>query len=362
MVVLIPAYRPSDALIGLVEQLRAARPGLPVLVVDDGSGGEYADVFARARGAGADVVAHLTNAGKGAALRTGIALIRRRHPGADVVCADADGQHAVEDVLGVADDVASSGRMVLGVRSFDGEVPLRSRLGNTMTRWLFRAATGRSLLDTQTGLRGYPAPLLGWLLTIPGDRYEYELSALLRATRDGLPWQTWPIRTIYADGNAASHFRPVADSIRIYLPLLTFAASSLAAFAVDTVALLALHAATGSLGFSVVAARLLSGVANFAVNRRVVFRRGRSTPLGRAAARYALLAVVLLAASYLLLSGLTSLGVPLLPATILTDSTLFGVSFLLQRHVVFDGGSGALRPAPELSPDSQETSRTVAAP
>ena len=71
--------------------------------------------------------------------------------------------------------------MVLGVRAFSGRVPLRSRVGNSLTRWAFRAASGVGVSDTQTGLRGYPAGELDWLLKVPGDRYEYELSTLLSA-------------------------------------------------------------------------------------------------------------------------------------------------------------------------------------
>ena len=77
--------------------------------------------------------------------------------------------------------VRETGHMTLGVRRFTGPVPLRSRIGNDVTALLFRGATGWRLGDTQTGLRGYPAGRLTWLQEVPGDRYEYELSALLRA-------------------------------------------------------------------------------------------------------------------------------------------------------------------------------------
>lgn len=352
---LIPAYQPGAALPALVEEMRRRRPDLPVVVVDDGSGSEHAPVFARVRAAGAHLVTHPANRGKGAALRTGFDLARRRYPGAPVVSADADGQHAVDDVLAVADAVAATGELTLGVRSFDADVPARSRLGNGVTRRLFRLATGQDLVDTQTGLRGYPSHLLGWLTTISGDRYEYELSVLLRASQEGVPWRTVPIRTIYADGNASSHFRPMADSVRIYRPLLAFAASSLVAFGVDTVALLALHAATGSLGFSVVAARIASASLNFALNRRIVFRRGRTTPWRRAAARYAVLAVGLLGASYLMLAALTEVGIPLLAAKVIADTVLFLVSFAVQGRVVFDGVARPAGPVTGLSSGSQRT-------
>jgi hypothetical protein len=119
--------------------------------------------------------------------------------------------------------------MVLGVRGFTGAVPLRSRLGNTVTRVLFRAVTGRGVQDTQTGLRAYPAHLLDWLTSVPGDRFEYEMNVLLEAARAGHPMDEVVIATTYLDGNASSHFGWWSDSVRIYRPLVRFAATSLAA-------------------------------------------------------------------------------------------------------------------------------------
>ena len=148
MFVLIPAFEPGPALPRLVADLRHADPDLDVLVVDDGSGPRFAEVFADARDAGARVVMHDVNRGKGAALKTGLADIAVHGPDADVVTADADGQHTPLDVLRVADALredAGRGRsaLVLGVRDFGGDVPLRSRVGNAVARGLFRVATGR---------------------------------------------------------------------------------------------------------------------------------------------------------------------------------------------------------------------------
>ncbi|MFT4010510.1 MAG: GtrA family protein, partial [Nocardioidaceae bacterium] len=205
----------------------------------------------------------------------------------------------------------------------------------------FRLATGQRLQDTQTGLRGFPARLLEWLGTVEGNRYEYELAMLLRATRAGIQLRTVPISTIYLDGNSSSHFRPVADSVRIYLPLLVFVGSSLFAFAVDTVALLLLDAAFGSLLLAVVGARLASASVNFLVNRRLVFDPHREVPLARAARRYAALAVTLLALNFVLLLGLTTVGMPLLPAKLATEAALVILSYVVQARRVFRAARGS---------------------
>ena len=333
LVVLVPAYQPEGRLAGLVTDVRRRLPGAQVLVVDDGSGPAYEHVFAAARAAGAVVTGYPANAGKGAALRTGLARVAELWPDADVVCADADGQHTPADIAAVARRVRETGRMTLGVRALTGPVPLRSRLGNRATALLFRGATGWRLRDTQTGLRGYPAGGLEWLMEVPGNRYEYELSALLRARELGMAVEEVEIATVYEPGNASSHFRPLQDSARIYAPLLRFTGASLASFVIDWVGVVVLHLLTGNLLASVVVARLISGAANFFMNRRV-FRAAPGT-VGRTAVRYAALALALVAASYLALAALTGIGIPLGVAKVVGDSAIYVASYAIQRRVVF---------------------------
>jgi glycosyltransferase involved in cell wall biosynthesis len=229
-VTLIPAYEPDDNLVRLVASIRAGTG--TVVVIDDGSGREHAQTFDAVRALGGDVIGYPVNRGKGHALKHGFAHIAARYPGSDVVCADGDGQHTVGDLRLVADELLDHrDSVVLGARRFDGEVPAKSRFGNDLTRVVFRCATGRHLQDTQTGLRGYPAWMLGWLLSIDGARYEYEMEVLLAAKRAGIGFREVPVQTVYLDGNASSHFRPIRDSIRVYVTFLRFGLSSVTAFA-----------------------------------------------------------------------------------------------------------------------------------
>ena len=336
LAVVVPAYQPDTRLVGLVDDLHEALPGCRVLVVDDGSGPDYVAVFAQARAQGAVVVTHQVNSGKGQALRTGLARAATTWPGADVVCADADGQHTPADIRAVATRVRTTGHMTLGVRRFTGRVPLRSRVGNTATALLFAGATGWRLRDTQTGLRGFPAGELAWLQTVPGNRYEYELSQLLEAHERGLAVEEVEIATVYEPGNTSSHFRPVQDSARIYAPLLRFIGASLASFVIDWVGVVVLMALSGNLLTSVVVARIISGTANFFLNRRVF--RAQAGTVGRTAVRYLGLALVLLAASYLMLRVLTGLGLGVGTAKVVGDGTVYVISYLAQRHLVFRRG------------------------
>ncbi|MBY8870608.1 glycosyltransferase [Micromonospora sp. PLK6-60] len=224
MIILLPVCQPGDALPTLVADLRAAAPDLTVVVVDDGSTGPApVDALRAARDRGATVLRHRRNLGKGVALRTGFRYALRTLPGQDVVCADADGQHRTEDILRVAERVRATGAVVLGVRRFTGRVPLRSRLGNGATRLLFRAVTGHDVRDTQTGLRGFPAARLDWLLGVPGDRFDYEMAVLLAAVQAGDRVEQATVATRYLAGNSSSHFSALADSARVYRPLLRHA-------------------------------------------------------------------------------------------------------------------------------------------
>ncbi len=222
MIVLIPAYQPDDRLAAIVADLRLALPGSEELVVDDGSGQPYHDAFRRAAEAGATVIGYGANRGKGAALKSGMRWVLAHRPGTDVVTVDADGQHRVVDVVRVADAVRP-GVLVLGGRRFTGSVPARSRLGNAVTRWVFRLITGDAVYDTQTGLRGYGHDVMPWLLSVPGERFEYESNVLVRAGDEGIRIVEIEIETVYDPASYSSHFRPLADSWRIYRPLLAYA-------------------------------------------------------------------------------------------------------------------------------------------
>lgn len=183
-----------------------------VVVVNDGST-RGLDVFAEIEPLVEKVLVHPVNRGKGAALKTAFSYLGPT----DVVTADADGQHAIEDIERVARALTESrDALVLGVRSFSGEVPFRSRFGNWWTRIFFFLLTGLFIRDTQTGLRGIPSTLLNRVASLEGKRYEYEMVMLADAKHHPSRPLQLPIKTIYLDDNAESHFSPLRDTIRIY--------------------------------------------------------------------------------------------------------------------------------------------------
>jgi len=336
LVVVIPAFRPGQALVDLVRQL-AAQPWTSILVVNDGSEPRYNFFFESVRGIpGVTVLAHAVNLGKGAALKTGINHALRSYPGLiGIVTADADGQHAAEDIVRVGEALAEDpSGLVIGSRGFDGGVPLRSRVGNLLTRGLVKVVMGRSLRDTQSGLRGIPAKILPDLLRIESSGYEFELDMLTAAKHQDCPIRELPIRTIYEPGNPTSHFNPLRDSAKITFVLFRFGLLSLTTAALDNVVFWAAFRFSGEILPSQALGRAIAVIFNYGLARRAVFLSGdrhRST-----LPRYLTLVVV---------SGLMSFGLihflmylfelPVMLAKIFAESALFLANFALQRDFVF---------------------------
>ncbi|MBQ1502402.1 MAG: glycosyltransferase family 2 protein, partial [Clostridia bacterium] len=156
--VVIPAYKPDEKLLVLIDEL-AAVGFSDIIVVDDGGGREYAKIFEDvALRPFCTVLTHELNRGKGAALRTAFTYVdEARRDGKGLVSADADGQHLPEDIKASALKMIETGKVILGSRDFsDPSVPGRSRVGNRITSIVFRLFFGMKITDTQTGLRAIP--------------------------------------------------------------------------------------------------------------------------------------------------------------------------------------------------------------
>lgn len=376
-IALIPAYEPDEKIISLADEL--PERGFDLVIVDDGSGSEYEGLFEELAQK-ATVLTHKENRGKGAALRTGMSYIMKYMAysesvlttsgsqtvsGADtvIVTVDADGQHLPDDVQRVAGIAAArKDALVLGSRALAEDVPARSKLGNFVTRHVYSAATGVHVHDTQTGLRAFSIGLVPRLLDIEGDRYEYEINVLLRLAAEGLPIIEERIETVYEDNNSCSHFKTVRDSFRIYKEILKFSASSLASFAIDYGMYALLLAATGAaeiangLIVSNIGARLVSGAANYTLNRKFVFKS--RTGFARSAVQYLMLAAFILAGNTIVLSTLVgTLGMNGLIAKLLTEALFFMISWIVQRYVIFfsanDKADGGVRNAAKISGQEQ---------
>lgn len=207
----VPVFNPEPGLAALCAALCAAFP--VVIVVNDGSVENVAD-FAKLPSAVVRVN-HPVNRGKGRAIKTALSWLMEHRPDIQTaVFVDGDGQHRIEDVQSVAAHAGAHSCVTFGVRNFHGkDVPFRSWWGNAWTAWEVRLAFGFRLDDTQTGLRAIPSRLFASLLSLPGERFEYEARIFRLLRRLHEPLEQVPIRTVYVAGNRASHFRPLRDTL-----------------------------------------------------------------------------------------------------------------------------------------------------
>ncbi|MBO5473387.1 MAG: bifunctional glycosyltransferase family 2/GtrA family protein [Lachnospiraceae bacterium] len=339
-VVVIPAYQPDETLLGIANQLWER--GCRIIVVDDGSGETYRRIFDRAADI-CTILRHSQNRGKGAAIKTALAYIQTEVPEAEIIgIMDADGQHLAEDMSRLfACAKIRPGSLVLGVRTVGKDMPLKSRLGNRITRMVFGLVSGVWVSDTQTGLRAFDAGLINKLLAVSGERYEYEMNVLMAAAKGGIPIEEVEIQTIYHDrDNSCSHFRVVKDSFRIYKDILKFTLSSFSSFVVDyvlfTLMMLVLpHTAVWVFAANLLA-RVISAFYNYSMNCRFVFCT--DSKFGTAAEYFGLAAVIFLLNVLILETLVQLLYVPVYPAKLLTECLLFCISFLIQNYVIFRKG------------------------
>ncbi len=181
-----------------------------VLVVDDGSTDATAE---EARRAGARVISHPTNLGKGRALSTAFQDLFGRGFEA-VLSLDADGQHLPEEIPKLL-AARGGGDLILGVRDhLFGEMGAVRRLSNRLSSRAISFVAGQPLSDIQTGFRLYSKELID-TVGFPEARFEAESAVVVRASRRGFRVVTLPVRLGFADGRTTSHYRPLVDSLRI---------------------------------------------------------------------------------------------------------------------------------------------------
>lgn len=348
-ILIIPAYEPETTLIDYCSQLIEA--GFDrLLVINDGSSKDYSPVFDTLEKMPAcTILRHAVNLGKGRALKDAFNYFLNMPDCGDycgVITVDSDGQHTVPDVLKLQKELASGREaLILGVRDFTSpNVPFKSRYGNRLTRFLFRLLHGIRLHDTQTGLRAIPAGLVSTYLDIAGERFEYETNMLLVSSNKQIPFYEIKIDTVYLNENKGTHFHPVRDSIAIYKLLLSaflkYTLASFSSFLLDIAMFQLILTLSGSLGEAVriylatAAARILSSIYNFLVNKHVVFQKKERSI--RTVIKYYLLAAIQMCCSAgLVLLLYRLLHIPETAAKIVVDTILFFISFRIQKQFIF---------------------------
>lgn len=346
--ILIPSYNPDEHFLGVMSEIMSdTKLSKTVIVVDDGSDIEHQYIFEtlinRYEGR-MTLITHAENSGKGAALKTGLRYIQTEFPNIEgVATLDSDGQHAIPDVRRSI-EAFTGANLVLGVRQFDPDVPLRSRFGNILTSWLFAKFTGNGISDTQTGLRVIPKKYFSPLIAFPENHFEFEFKMLLDSHQYGVEITEVPIETIYLNDNVGSHFRVVQDSLSIYGQFLKFAGSGIASFLVDlgvfAVIMMVLGTQTREhILWAVIIARVISSLVNYSLNRQFVFNKGGKHTLVK---YFALVAVQMFFAAeltYFIAENFVDAENTLTAmfAKIVADILLFVVSYQIQKRWIFKG-------------------------
>ena len=351
--VVLPSLDPDEKLLTVIDGL-LEYGFTDIILINDGSKPENMHYFeTAAKHPQVQLLHHEVNRGKGAALKTAFAwFLENRPEGAGVVTVDGDNQHHPEDTKACAQHMLESENIVLGVRDFSlPQVPARSRSGNRITSLVFKIFVGMTISDTQTGLRAFPRSVLERLLTVSGDRFEYETNMLLYMKQKELDFDEVKIRTVYIEENKSSHFRAVRDSWRIYKLILAhffkYTASSLISSVIDWIIFVLMTdwlktsvAGIALTAIPLVVARAISSWINFTINQKLVFHSECST--GKALCKYFVAAVPLAVAQMLLtyaINGIFDIGEHevLLRAVIyaIVMTVLFFISFFIQQKWVF---------------------------
>ena len=213
--VVIPAFREEKRIAAVVHSVRDR--GFDVVVIDDGSDDRTGE---EARQAGATVVRHEQNQGKGVALNSGFTYaVEKHYDGA--ITMDADGQHDPAELPKFVEAYVRTGIPVfIGNRmAKNEEMPLVRRWTNQFMSWMLSRVMGQYVPDTQCGYRFYRCDVLPFI-TAHSERFAAESEILLHVAARGIRIDSVRISTIY--GDEKSKINPMVDTVRFFSMLWRF--------------------------------------------------------------------------------------------------------------------------------------------
>lgn len=210
--VLLPAFNEEENIQGIIKETKNCLPNAEIIVVDDGS----KDRTSRwARRAGAKVLKHEVNRGKGEAVRTGIEFFLNQSNADFVVIVDADGQYSIREVPKLVYPLEhEEADVVTGFRNWDS-TPFRHRVGNSLWRFCFNILLGMDLRDTNCGFIALNRNAMDKIRNIGGG-YIIENELLISALRNGLEIKQVPVSVKYMKKSG------VFRGIKIVLSVLVF--------------------------------------------------------------------------------------------------------------------------------------------
>ena len=305
LIVLIPSYEPDENLTKLIKNLNKNK--ITSIVVDDGSGKDYKEIFDNLD---TKVISYEINQGKGHALKEGYKYIKDNYKEYVVVTMDSYGQHRIEDALNLYNYILENDdTLVLGKRPRGEKTPLRSKVGNAITRFVFHLVSGQDVYDTQTGLRAFSNKLIDYMLKVKGERFEYEMNVLLYAKNNKIPIKELEIETIYIDN-----------------------LSCIISFLIDLILFIVFKVVLNNITIANVIARAISSTINYIINKNIVFKSNKN--IAKSLLEYYGLVIFILLINTLLLNLLSIIINPIL-AKLIVEIVLFIISWLVQKKLIF---------------------------
>jgi len=207
--ILIPAYNASQTLPELIQRTKENFCAKEIIVVNDGS---RDGTFDAAKQAGAMVLNHPVNRGKGEALRTGFDHVIEN--GIDfVVTLDADLQHRPEELTLFAERIEKgSFDLLIGTRDFSFKnMPFDRVLTNFVSSVILTLLSGQTIRDSQSGYRMISCRILREV-KLKCRKYDLESEILIKAGRRGFKIGEVPISTVYE--GSRSFINPLIDTGR----------------------------------------------------------------------------------------------------------------------------------------------------
>jgi glycosyltransferase involved in cell wall biosynthesis len=212
---LICAYNEEKTISDIVK--RAKAQVRDVYVVDDGS---TDDTYGQAIKAGAKVIKHQINQGKGQALKTGFDYLAKENY-AGVITLDADGQHLPEEIPRFIKKIKDGFDAVIGKRNFsDNSVPIIRKLSNKWYINTLSRINHQKIYDSECGYRAFKIEILPTLINSSDTRgFSYESEILIKLLKNKVNLGWIDVSTIYIPGRKSKikPFKHTIDSFRVCL-------------------------------------------------------------------------------------------------------------------------------------------------
>jgi glycosyltransferase involved in cell wall biosynthesis len=215
--IILPAKNEAESLKTLLPKLRQHYPEEEIIVVNDGSTDNTAEICNQNR---VKIISHVYSMGNGAAIKTGA----RNALGKILVFMDADGQHDTADINRLIEKLDTGFDMAVGARQTDTHASLTRRIGNSIYNRLASWMTGYPIEDLTSGFRAARARHFKRFIYLLPNKFSYPTTITMAFFRAGFPVAYVPIQAINRQGNSKSHIRLFHDGFRFFIIILKIGA------------------------------------------------------------------------------------------------------------------------------------------